>query len=146
MELNEIMDNIIASNTLQESNDAEWGPAQVNPWLKVKTITFTTRLVGTIRVKRDIKTASATFGNLDHQIRRNGTLIGTEQKCRSESWETFSDDITQDWGPGDTIELWMWSRSGWAAAARNFRVYYDMATSFDISFESNPPNATIHIV
>ena len=140
------MSNIIASNTLQESNDAEWGLAQVNPWTKVKSITFTKELIGTIRVKRDIKTKSSLYGKLRHQIRKNGVLIGTEQRCGSESWQTFSNDITQDWKPNDTIELWMWSQTGWAAAARNFRVYYNVDTSVDVLIESNPPGATIDIL
>ena len=142
--LNDDYKDVVASDTLQKHEDEQFGPAQVNPWLEVKTMIITDKMVGTIRVEWDVLTTSATFGSLNHQIRLNGILISEEYKCYSEDWETFSEDITQYWEPGDTLELWMWSSTGWEAAAKNLRIYYDYVNTGEI--ESPIKYAVVGIV
>ena len=94
-------------------------------YVKLKTITFTNGLLGSQRFNFDMKTS--TGGTFAYgRIYRNGVALGTEQSTDYAFGDTFTEDITQDWNPGDTCELWGHCTGGVATVTvYNFEVCYD---------------------
>lgn len=97
-------------------------------YTKVKTITFTNGLLGAQRFLFDIKTsdvAKTAYG----KVYRNGAAIGTEQSTASATYVTKSEDLTQDWNPDDTCELWIHNDGVGITSVQNFQIgYADSAT------------------
>jgi len=113
----------IPSDNLRNSHDAEVSTTNTT-YTKVKTITFTYGISGTIRVKFDMYSNNiAGYG----KVYKNGSPIGSEHTLSSNStWESFSEDIDiGDISAGGTLELWIKNTSGVEVKARNFRLYYD---------------------
>lgn len=89
-----------------------------------KTITLTNGLLGSARFLFDLQSDDDTYA-VKGQIYRNGVALGTEQTS-TDAYVTKSEDITQDWQPGDTCELWVVaSGTTQSASIRNFRIAYD---------------------
>ncbi len=127
----------VASNNIRNSHDAEiiQGTPGYPTYIKFKTITLTKGLRGTARFLFDIR--AETSGKCWAQIYRNGVALGSVQSETTYSYVTKSQDITQEWGAGDTCELWCngaFSR----AFARNFRIAYDDAPNVVESSNSTP--------
>jgi hypothetical protein len=101
-------------------------------WLPVvyevrKTITLTNGLLGAQRFLFDLRTENASTTAYG-RIYRNGVALGTEQSTTSTVFVTKSQDITQNWAPGDTVELWVKTSNGLNYAhVNNFRIAYDDA-------------------
>jgi len=124
--------NKAASANLRNSHDAE-ATSAATAYTKVKTITLTNGLVGQQRFLFDIKTAgggATAYG----KIYRNGVALGTEQTDVTGGYVTKSQDITQTWNPGDTVELWIYtSNAGQIVSVQNFRIAYDDAPTVAVA-------------
>ena len=116
----------VASATVRNSYDASANTTNAG-YVKVKTITLGAGLLGQQRFLFDIGTSlntSTAYG----QIYRNGVALGTEQTSTNDAgFDTKSEDITQDWSPGDTAELWIHIDGSETVTVRNFRIAYDDA-------------------
>lgn len=112
-----------ASDTLQNSHDAEAG-GNYAAYTKVKTITINTSAFGSIRTSFDLRDSTA--GKTSYaKIYKNGVAYGTEQS-NTEVYATKTEDFTDDFVAGDTLELWIhrvWDVSN--TYVRNFRLSYD---------------------
>jgi len=112
-----------ASGTLRHSHNAEVN--STGNYELVKTITFTNGLLGTSRIGFD--TAMSGVGTSKARLYRNGVALGTDNNVTASypTTETFAEDITQTWNPGDTLELRLYASAGVTTYASNFKVYYD---------------------
>lgn len=112
----------VASANLRNSHDAEATTA-LTAYTKLKTYTIPYGLLGQVRVDFDIHTDS---GSTDYaRVYKNGVALGTEQSTTSLSYVTKTENITSNYSPGDTCELWGKAAVGDAVYVRNFRLYYD---------------------
>lgn len=122
-----------SSENLRNSHDAEATTTEL-AYTKLKTITLTHGLLGTIRTKFDIKTSDAVGPTTAYgRIYRNGVALGTEQTDVTGDYVTKSEDITQDFAPGDTIELWVHIDGTETVSVQNFRLCYDDAPSVAVA-------------
>ena len=97
-------------------------------YTKLKTFTLGAYLKPnrTLRLKFDLK---ATSNTSYATIYRNGSPVGTERITSSDSYVTYSEDIS-GWNPSDAIELYVKSSdAGNTASVQNFRICGDMVTS-----------------
>ena len=114
----------VASANLRNSHNAE-ASTDSTSYVKLKTITLTNGLVGQHRIKFDMRATSDSY-IVYGRIYRNGVALGTEQSTISTTYVTFSQDITQTWNPGDTLELWVkCTLAETPAYVQNFGIYYD---------------------
>jgi hypothetical protein len=114
----------IASNNLRNSHDAVISDNSA-VYKEIKTITFPNGLSGVQRIKFDMANEN-NINRVYAKIYRNGVALGTEQSTISSAYQTKSEDITQDWEPGDTCEVWINTDiSADLCFIRNFRIYYD---------------------
>lgn len=120
--------DIIASNTLRYSDDTETSTTSAT-YVKLKTITLDSQLYGTIRIKFDLKLSGGP-GTARGRIYHNDVALGTEQTTTSSTYVTKSEDITYNFEVGDTIELWGYIQLLTATYVENFRLYYDIITTF----------------
>ena len=120
---NEVSLKYAVGEVLTHSHDAEASTDSAS-YVKLKTITLT-KAFAMLRIKFDMKMESGGI-NAYGRVYKNGVAVGTEQGSASETYVTYSEDITGNWAIGDTIELWGWN--DWSGAARltyvkNFRVF-----------------------
>jgi hypothetical protein len=113
------------SDNLRNSHDAEVDTSTTGAsYVKVKTMTFTDGIKGTLRVKFALKKAGGYTGY--GRVYKNGVAIGAA-KTGTDAWETESEDI--DVGtiaPGETLELWGKAEHANAHVyLKEFRTYYD---------------------
>jgi len=118
-----------ASANIRNSYDAETSSTS-NTYEKVKTITLANGLLGEVRFNFMIKfidnggNGTTAYG----RIYRNGVALGTEQSTTEIVYDPKSEDIEQNWLPGDTVELWVktndFSETD-AVYANNFKIAYD---------------------
>lgn len=117
---------IIASDSLALSADAERS-SKSTTYVKVKEIVIA--LSGTIRVKFDLKhnwggSGARAYG----AIYKNGVICGTERSLDSQSYTTYSEDISVS--AGDSVQLYIKvSSDQYYTYARNFRHYFDLSNS-----------------
>jgi hypothetical protein len=124
--------NKIASANIRNSHDAE-ATSQSTSYVKVKTITLTNGLLGQQRFVFDLKTSNV-LNTANAQIYRNGVALGTEQSDVTGVYVTKSEDITQDWNPGDTVELWVKiDNAAQIVYVRNFRISYDDSPTITVA-------------
>jgi hypothetical protein len=122
-----------ASANIRNSHDAEATSTSAD-YVKVKTITLTYGLVGIARFLFDLKTSdSVTPTPAYGRIYRNGVALGTEQTDVTGGYVAKSEDITQNWSPGDTVELWVKIAGGNTVSVQNFRIAYDDAPSITVA-------------
>lgn len=122
-----------ASANVRNSHDAEATSTSAS-YVKVKTITLTYGLVGVARFLFDLKTSDAGTPTPAYgRIYRNGVALGTEQSDVTGAYVTKSEDITQNWNPGDTVELWVKIAGGNTVSVQNFRIAYDDAPSITVA-------------
>lgn len=115
----------IASDILRASADTERTGTEVD-YTKVKQIT--TRKVGTLRIKFDLK-RNAGIGTVYGKIYVDGTEVGTERSSATSGYETFSEDITISGTSGDTHTVQLYARRAGANdvyAVKNFRLYWNV--------------------
>lgn len=99
---------------------------------KVKTITLTNGLVGQARFLFDMHADGTNLASAE--IRRNGTIIGATQTDTNAAYQTKSQDITQTFNPGDTVELWaMCDATLVTAYVQNFQIAYDDAPTVAVA-------------
>ena len=114
----------IVSDDLRDSNDSiEAIPG--TPYTKIKDIGPVPDgvLDGALRIKFAINETST--GTSYGRIYRNGVAVGTARSVTSDTYTTYSEDIS-GWHEGDTIELWGYhSLSGGDGNVKEFRVYCD---------------------
>lgn len=113
-----LLNKYVISDDLLHSHDAEYHAS--NEGLNAKkiiTINTLNRTPSTTRIKFDYKCNNiAGWG----KIYKNGGAVGTERNDNSNSYVTFSEDLS--FADGDTIELWVYS-SFMNVYVKNFRVY-----------------------
>ena len=122
----DIINYVIASDTLRNSNDTERSKAGDSTYTKVKeTQVNYTGDTGQIvlRIKFDLKSGAAGY-SVHAQIYKNGVPIGTERVTNSSTYVTFSEDIS-NWVDGDLIQLYYRDPSIYGVYIINFRVYCD---------------------
>ena len=114
---------LLASDVLQASADTERESSDSSVYNLVKEIK--TRFAGVIRVKFDMK---ANFGGGGSgtgygQIYINGSAAGTERTNNTETYQTYSEDITVS--KNDLVQLYFKaSYTNKYTVVRNFRFYY----------------------
>ncbi len=122
-----------ASANIRNSHDAEATHTGDSAYTLVKTITLSSGLVGAARFLFDLKTSNG-LNTANGQIYRNGVALGTEQSDVTGGYVTKSEDITQDWNPGDTVELWVKiDDAGQMVSVQNFRIAYDDAPTVAVA-------------
>ena len=122
-----------ASETPRNSHDAE-ATTSAGGYELMKTITLPHGLLGEIRVKFDMKTSDAVEPSTARgKIYHNGVALGAEQTSISDEFETKTEDFTQDFAPGDTIELWGYISNTETITVQNFRLCYDDAPSVAVA-------------
>jgi len=115
--------NKVASANVRNSHNAE-ATTTSKDMEKLKTITLTNGLVGQLRILFDLH--SDTTNTASAGVRRNGLPIGEIQTETSAAYQTKSQDITQTFSPGDTIELWAKCDATLVTAyIKNFKLAYD---------------------
>jgi len=131
----------VASSNVRNSHDAEVYVLSTN-YVKVKTITFVNGLVGQARFLFDLRTEYGAGDTAYGVLTRNNTSstydpekkIGNEQTTTSSTYQTKSQDITQTFNPGDTVELWLKNiYQATTTYARNFRIAYDNSTDATVT-------------
>jgi hypothetical protein len=117
----------VASDTLQTSADT-FGSSSSAEYEKVKEIEYND-VDGTLRIKFDITTPSATSDTCYGRIYKNGVAYGTERSSNNDTplYDTFSEDLTFE--TGDLIQLYVKKGSAGGCYYRNFRVYYTKAVT-----------------
>lgn len=111
-----------ASSNIRNSHDVEVSSTS-GTLVKVKTITFNEGLIGNQRFLFDLK--GSTTNSVYGRIYKNGVALGTLQNASSISYVTKSEDLTQDFQIGDTVELWIRSNGTATVYVSNFRICYD---------------------
>ena len=120
-----------ASANVRNSYDAEATDTSAG-YVKKKTITLTDGMVGQARFLFDIKTSNVAV-SVNGRVYRNGVALGTEQSSVSATYETKSEDLAQDFNPGDTVELWVHGDGAETVSVQNFRVAYDDAPTVEVA-------------
>jgi hypothetical protein len=121
----------VASANIRNSHDAVSTSTSATYIIK-KTITLTDGPVGQQRFLFDIKTSNiltTAYG----RIYRNSVALGTEQSTISLAYITKSEDITQTWNPGDTVELWVHINGSDTVSVQNFRIAYDDSPTITVA-------------
>lgn len=127
--------NKIASENIRNSHDSVAGtPSGVPTLTKLKVITLPNGLIGQSTVYFEMKDY---YGNgiAYGRVYRNENPIGTQQSTSSTAWVSFSENITQTFSPGDTIELWGYGSHYpyW----QNFRLKYDDSPNISVDSENS---------
>lgn len=115
----------IVSDNLRNSHDAEVDtPSTGATYVKVKTMTFTYGVKGTLRIKYDLKDNVGYIGY--GRVYKNGVALGAE-KTGTDNYVTESEDIAVGTiAAGETLELWVKAEhASCHTFIRNFRCYYD---------------------
>jgi len=114
-----------AGNVLLASDDTEVSTNTYSSYLHIKTILVGAG--GTLRIEFDLKgswDARAAYA----RIYRNGSPIGTERILYSESYTTYTEDIS-GWQSGDQVSMYIKSTYNFGgsphAYVKNFRIYVD---------------------
>ncbi len=113
----------VASNNLRHE-DAGEEILSSGAWTKMKQVLFTNGLLGQVRVKFDMKKVETIAGAGYGRIYKNGIAYGTQQTATL-IYQTFTEDYTYNFVPGDTLELWAYSASGVDTYVENFQIAYD---------------------
>ena len=120
----------VASENLRHSIDAAKTVTSAT-YVQVtdKTLTFTNGIKGVIRVKATIDPALDKTGY--YKLLKNGIgdPLAAEQSVVTNPL-TGSDDITVDWDPGTTLNLFAKQTPDGNLNVTNFRVYYDDGAEF----------------
>lgn len=128
----------VASANVRNSHDTPITGITGNgsTYVKKKTIKLDNGLLGQARFLFDLQSDDAT-SIVKGKIYRNGVALGTEQTTTA-TYTIKSQDITQDWNPGDTCELWVVGSAGAATASiRNFRIAYDDSSTPTVTVASS---------
>lgn len=122
---NQIEDWIVASDTLQLSDDTEdaWNPVSYTKYAELVSTGN-----GTLRVKWDMK-RTAGSGTGYAKIYKNGVAVGTENSTTSATYETKT-ETSVNVDINDLVQLYCYSSDGNASAfkSQNFRLYWDAST------------------
>lgn len=122
------------SNNIRNSHDDEVA-IESDVYYKVKTITLTKGLKGSVRINFSMKwvdnggNGTTAYGRL-YRNDNVGALqsLGTEQSTTSPAYVLMTQDITQQWNPGDKLELWIHTNDDMnqdQVVINNLRILYD---------------------
>lgn len=134
----------VASDTARnENNNSVDFPTPGGGYTKVKTITLTNGISGSIRVKWHVEFTGTSGYTYDaySKIYKNGSPIGTQHDLYTGSPGTsnnanYSEDFTLGYcAPGTTIELWGYLQGG--SESRHF-----WNTTFALDYD-NAPSVTV---
>ena len=120
---NQLAKNYMPTDDIIVGHDADISYASTT-WSLKKSIVITGILnpKSLFRFKFDLR-LTAGIGTAYGQIRRNGSIVGTEQSTGNTAFTTYSEDIAStNWIRGDVIELWLKAAVADSATARNFRI------------------------
>lgn len=114
-------DTVIASDVLQSSADTERYIAASN-YQKVKEILI--KKTGVARIKFDLKVGNNSYPSAYGRIYKNGVASGTERSTSSNTYGTYSEDLSVV--KGDLIQLYYKcdQPGNTAVYVQNFRIYY----------------------
>jgi len=124
------INKVASANVRNSHNSEQWASTVSGAYEKLKTITLTKGLIGQATFYFELASTSGSataFG----RIYRNGAPLGTIQSRISAIWLGFSENLTQTWNPGDTVELWVASSTS-VGRVRNFQISYDDAPNVAI--------------
>lgn len=114
----------IASAGTRNSHPAVASTTDTQIWQKLKTITLPNGLLGQQRFYFDVDSLNGT--DCSARIYRNGVPLGLEYGF---NWPftiaAYQEDITQNWNPGDTCELWVIAGPGDVASVQDFEIRYN---------------------
>lgn len=115
------------SDNLLHSHNAEIVTVDA-AYTKKYTITLNTLVLSpsTLRIKFDLRAGATGAWLAKAKIYKNGAPVGIERTNATESYQTFSEDLS--FAQGDDLELWVTKGTAAAAVTRNFRVYGDEDT------------------
>ncbi len=112
----------VASHNVRNAHDDEISTHR-GTYTKLKTITFSRGLLGQARFAWQMRIDSTGMGY--SKLYKNGSPIsGTEDGSGSTSYSLKCVDLTLDFAPGDTIELWAYTTDS-PVYVKEFRVCYD---------------------
>ncbi|MFA7709567.1 MAG: hypothetical protein WCY30_00510 [Candidatus Neomarinimicrobiota bacterium] len=112
----------IASSTLRNSHDAEVN-SYADSYTKLKTITFSKGFRGQLRCTWQMKVLVSGTGYA--KLYKNGVAIAdTENTTTNTSYETKTENITLDFDPGDTLELYVYTTDS-PVYIKELRLSYD---------------------
>lgn len=114
----------VASANVRHSADDEIYRGAAS-YARVRWIAITNGMKGSARISFELKTnqpPDIVYG----RIYRNGAPLGAIQSDVTGTYTLKTEDITQDWAPGDMCELYL-NGGGVGAYAINFRISYDDA-------------------
>lgn len=124
---------VTPSDDIEYSDDGEDQDDHVQTYTLLKTITITADITGEQRFSWEQR-CSKSEDYVNGRIKINGVFFGTEMTTNGTSYEAKTEDITQAWSAGDTLELWVQcGLDKTKAYAKLFRMGYAGATvSFDL--------------
>jgi len=104
-------------------------------WVKVKTITFTNGLLGNYQVNFQGKMFQMGYtGYAELRKKSTGAVLGAQQSIIYNTYWDYPQIITQDFLPGDGIELWIRTDTlGQTVTVRNLNMKYKNAPTVEVA-------------
>jgi len=129
----------VASDNVRNSHNAEVSEANIGTgYVKVKTVTFTNGIKGTLRVTWEMKVGGTTPGY--GRLYKNGVALGTPQANSDGAYTGTPETEDVDVGTvaaGETLELWVAGSDATTDVwAKNFRLSYDDENGVPVSVNS----------
>lgn len=120
---------VTPSDTVRYSDDTAENEFDIDEYTLVKSIEITAGITGEERFTFDMQTSYSGYTSYA-RIYKNGSPLGTEQSTTSETYVEKSEDITENFSAGDTVELWVNTNGGetHGTYVQNFRIKYDGGT------------------
>lgn len=129
---------VSASDTLRISSDVELIGSNTTYEIHKE---ISTKVPGVVRVKFDLAKEAGSGATVYGRIYLNGSAVGTERSSTSETYTTYSEDITL---PRDTIQnlIQIYTKSssdsvGQEARIKNFRIYFNITTVYGVVTQSS---------
>lgn len=119
----------VVSDVLRNSHDAESANVTSTSYVKMKTITITRGIKGTLRFKVGLWISSSSY-TVYGKVYKNGVAVGVEKSWGTIGWSsTLVDDVNVgEVKAGETLEMWIKVSAG-IGKVRNFRINYDDAAA-----------------
>src|SRR5574341_505420 len=131
---------ITASDTIQNSSDSQVNHSFTTVDTKVKSfIINNTHLNGTMRVVYDDWVNAANTGEWSH-LAKNSVTIGNTYSPVQDTWTTRTQDLAVDLVQGDSIDLYVKSRTTTTVSVRNFRIEYNVTNNISTTPQISSPS------
>lgn len=116
-----ITDQVRASEDLLASANTERATLTEQVFTLRKSITISQS--GQYRIKFDLGNSSAGVGTITGRIYKNGVAVGTSRAQSSDTYATYTEDIS-NWTAGDLCQLYTTqSAAATAHKCRNFQIF-----------------------